>query len=141
MKRSHYVAWVFYMAFLALFFYYTVTDGVAGDYKSPMGSQNNYESFYDEDKAEFFRATWGTFQSANPRTESFDSEYTGPSNVEFHTELKRHYAHFDGQLNSIARNGCPVKQVDVPSRYQNLDAEHRSFLIFEIENCKSQKGE
>lgn len=97
---------------------------------------DNLEASYihikDLNERAFFRTVFNTFESGNPRTESFDVGANRPTAE----ELRKYYESFDKSLKIIRPNKCPTKDVVIPTHYQNREAVDRNFLVFDVDQCK-----
>lgn len=96
--------------------------------------------FDDKAKQEFFAAFEATFDAGNPMAELW---HATTNTIVEPAGLKNHYAHFSSAIKKITPNACPKKSVvDLTTQQDREYGWDRTFIVFDIENCKTEtKGE
>jgi hypothetical protein len=99
---------------------------------NPPHDDMSFSHIADPGKRAFFRTLYETYESKTPRSELLDSatsQYPGDADLRLHREW------FDKLLTQVPAKGCPIRQVTVPTRWQDIEAVDRVFQVFDIEQC------
>lgn len=108
--------------------------------KSQLAAPNNKVEppvSQDREKQLFAETFKATYEEKNPRNEMDDFVATN-FNQELRKESSFYNKSFAQLIPKIKRDGCPLKEVKVPTRWvEGNYGKERTFIVFDIDNCKN----